>query len=38
MWLDHVEKTPLYQQNLEASMKRHPDGLPPYIVGIPVIG
>ncbi len=37
-WLEKVEKTDLYKGNYDRFMKRYPNGLAPYIVGIPVIG
>jgi len=37
-WLNKVEKTDLYKENYNKFMKRHPNGLAPYIVGVPVIG
>jgi hypothetical protein len=37
-WLDQVEETERYQTNYERFMRRYPDGMPPYIVGYPVIG
>jgi len=37
-WLQKVENTDLYKQNYNKFMKRYPNGLKPYIVGVPVIG
>lgn len=37
-WLTQAEKTPEYQQNYPRFLQRYSNGLPPYIVGIPVIG
>lgn len=37
-WLQKVEKTDLYKENYNKFMKRHPRGLKPYIVDVPVIG
>jgi len=37
-WLAAVEGSEQYKTNWAASMQRHPDGLAPYIVGLPVIG
>jgi len=37
-WLQKVEKTDLYKENYNKFMKRYPNGLAPYIVGVPVIG
>jgi hypothetical protein len=36
-WLKTAEATPEYQANQGKMMQRYPDGLPPYIVGVPVI-
>lgn len=36
-WLVAVAADPAVQQNLVSSMQRYPQGLAPYIVGIPVI-
>jgi hypothetical protein len=38
MWLDEVEGTDQYQKNYANFVKRHPMGMPPYIVGVPVVG
>ncbi|MEW6456732.1 MAG: hypothetical protein AB1410_08495 [Acidobacteriota bacterium] len=37
-WLKEVENTDLYKKNYSKFMTRHPHGLRPYIVGVPVIG
>jgi len=37
-WLTEVENTDLYKKNYTKFMMRHPNGLKPYIVGVPVIG
>jgi|SRR5439155_2870838 len=37
-WLNRVINTPLFQTNYDKFMRRYPNGLPPYIVGTPVIG
>ena len=37
-WLPTVEGTPQFDANLSAFMTRHPNGIAPYIVGMPVIG
>ena len=37
-WLQKVENTDLYKTNYDKFMRRYPDGLKPYIVGVPVIG
>jgi len=36
-WLASVAADPTVQRNLASSMRRHPQGLSPYIGGIPVI-
>ena len=36
-WLEKVERTSLYTQNYDKFMRRYPNGLPPYIIGVPVI-
>jgi hypothetical protein len=37
-WLPTVEASADFQANLSAFMTRHPNGIAPYIVGMPVIG
>ena len=37
LWLQQHQNTPTYLQNHALYMKRYPNGLPPYIVGVPVI-
>ena len=37
-WLKLVEGTTNYQQNYDRFIRRYPNGLSPYIVGMPVIG
>ena len=37
-WLQKVENTELYKKNYDKFMRRYPNGLEPYIVGVPVIG
>ena len=37
LWLAAVETDPLYQKNYNAFVRRYPSGLPPYIVGVPVV-
>jgi hypothetical protein len=37
-WLPTVEPTPEFRVNMSAFMTRHPNGIAPYIVGVPVIG
>ncbi|CAN7307932.1 hypothetical protein LJR296_001460 [Cupriavidus necator] len=36
-WLVDAQGTPNYQRNFPLFMQRYPDGLAPYILGIPVI-
>jgi hypothetical protein len=36
-WLADTEQKPEYQANYARSLKRYPNGLSPYIVGLPVI-
>lgn len=36
-WLQENEGTELYKKNYGKFMRRYPDGLAPYIVGVPVI-
>lgn len=36
-WLKENENTDLYKKNCDKFMRRYPNGLPPYIVGVPVI-
>ena len=38
IWLRQFEGTELYKKNYGRFMSRHPNGLAPYIVGVPVIG
>ncbi len=38
LWLDSVEGTDLYQRNYSEFASRHPNGLMPYVFGVPVIG
>lgn len=37
-WLEDIKENPNFIQNHEKSFKRYPDGLSPYIVGLPVYG
>jgi hypothetical protein len=37
-WLNEVEDTERFKTNFEKCVRRHPEGLSPYIVGVPVIG
>ncbi|MDD5710773.1 MAG: hypothetical protein PHV43_01570 [Candidatus Colwellbacteria bacterium] len=36
-YLNHNEGTELYERNYDKFIRRHPDGLLPYIAGVPVI-
>ena len=36
-WLDEVEETERFRVNYSKFMRRYPNGLPPYIGGVPVI-
>lgn len=36
-WLTEYEGTELYKKNYNKCMMQYPNGLPPYIVGVPVI-
>jgi hypothetical protein len=38
LWLDHVAGTEPYTTNHDRFVRRHENGLAPYIVGVPVIG
>lgn len=38
IWLQRYENTELYKRNYDKFMRRYPNGLAPYIVGVPVIG
>jgi hypothetical protein len=38
LWLNAVESTERFKRNYERFARRHPNGLPPYAVGVPVIG
>lgn len=37
-WLDASAGTEPFETNLATLVRRHPDGIPPYIVGYPLIG
>jgi hypothetical protein len=37
-WLPTVESTEIYKANYEHFAKRHPMGLAPFVVDVPVIG
>jgi len=37
-WLKSVVGTPLFTQNYNSFVRRYPTGIPPYVVGTPVIG
>lgn len=36
-WLPTVQSSAFFQKNYDTFVRRYPDGIPPYIVGIPVI-
>ncbi len=36
-WLRKVESTELFKTNYNKFIRTYPQGLPPYVVGIPVI-
>jgi hypothetical protein len=38
LWLDKVENTDRFKSNYSKFAGRHPEGLKPYIVGVPVVG
>lgn len=37
LWMDAVENTPRFLKNYQRFVRRHPSGLAPYIVGVPVV-
>jgi hypothetical protein len=37
-WLLTVQGTPTFEANLKTLFTRHPTGIAPYIVGVPVYG
>ena len=37
-WLVQAENTELFKTNYGKFVRRYPDGLTPYITGVPVIG
>ena len=37
-WLNANVDDPVVKRNLEASVRLHPTGLHPFIVGVPVVG
>lgn len=37
-WLDEVETTDRFKTNFDKCVRRYPEGLSPYIVGLPVVG
>lgn len=37
-WLEYIEGTETFENNYRLFARRHPQGLAPYIVGVPVIG
>jgi len=38
LWLQQNEQTEIYRKNCDKFSRRYPNGLSPYIVGVPVIG
>ena len=38
LWLESVEGTDLFERNYNQFARRRPEGLAPYVVGVPVIG
>ncbi len=38
IWNDKVKDSPNYQKNYDKFFKLHINGIPPYVVGMPVIG
>jgi len=38
MWLEAVEATEPFKSNYQSFARRHPQGLAPYVEGVPVIG
>lgn len=38
IWLDEVEESETYRKNFDKFARRHPEGLAPYITGVPVVG
>lgn len=37
-WLADVEDSAIYRSNVDYFVRLHPAGLPPWIVGMPIIG
>lgn len=37
-WLESVQETEIFKKNLASFVRRYPNGLKPYVVGLPVIG
>lgn len=37
-WLATAQQLPQFQSNFSKCVRRHPSGLAPYIVGVPVVG
>jgi hypothetical protein len=37
LWLQAAEPTERFKRNYERFVRRHPTGLAPYIVGVPVV-
>ena len=38
IWNDKIKDSPNYQKNYDKFFKLHMNGIPPYVVGMPVIG
>ncbi len=38
LWLDKVECTQTFQENYANFARRYPNRIPPYIIGLPIIG
>lgn len=38
LWLESVEGTEPFEKNYSLFARRHPQGLAPYVIGVPVIG
>jgi hypothetical protein len=38
LWLQSVEGTEPFEKNYQSFARRHPQGLAPYVVGVPVVG
>jgi hypothetical protein len=38
LWLEAIKNTDTFERNYEHFAKRHPRGMAPYVVGVPVVG